>query len=97
MEDSKELPQINSARLTKENYSSNWGHFCPNCGIEQDAFYIQDQKLVGWAEAPWENNSFHKDKDCATVCECSSCGDIYWFHFNLDQLKEIYRRHFQSP
>jgi len=87
------LPKINSARLNVGNYSSGRGSFCPNCrheylnkfGLVRWFISPKEQPLIGWSDAP-----FAHQNDVAAVFECANCFEIYWFHLNLDYIKELW-------
>jgi len=93
----KELPKINPAKLTKENYSVECGSSCPLCGftpLNKDGCPVfipslSEQNLIGYSEPPWKAGTSFK-KDCAAVFECPNCFQIYWYHFYLDFLKLAY-------
>ena len=77
--------RLNSARLTRENYSAGCGNACPLCGAYRPSPYTggkpfhtsaYEQHFIGWAGAPFPGRL----DDVAAVFECQSCFGIYWFH-----------------
>lgn len=88
--------KVNSARLTKENYSAGCGDACPLCGKYVPSEFTGskpfhrsgfDQHYIGWAESSFVGRTDRVE--VAAVFECEFCFAVYWFHWPKDSITQL--------
>ena len=76
---------------TRENYSFDYACVndkCPEYGVSRWGVDDLERNAIGVKSAP---PAMQEDgKKYAMVCECSKCGESYWFHVR-DESAVVYR------